>query len=772
MAKVKDESRKFIDQQFLKINFLDTFLSKLLCFLMLCYMIIVVSSNCVAGSYMTSNKKTYDLTGIKNKKDMSNKKYIINTPTLICREERPWEEYRHPYLKRCSQAGVKTIWVQWRTPITVWNKKAVQEYFMLLDKYISNILVDIPDGKIFFQVLTTVKCSPKSNSYKYDSSQFEVWPPAMKAGDRVSSVSQQYKDNTIKSLEMFGKHLVNSAYADRIAGLVVAGGNGEWFSYYDFSTPAVKDYQNWLKDKYKTKQALQRAWKTPDITFRKVMLPKWSTITKRGSDGGFFNPNTNPSLIDFFEYHHTRFARVASQFIATLKKATSGKYPIGMWGGGFGPVSSPVSPSYRKGKDANPAFEMMDDPNVDFFVFPYGYEERHAGGVFFRTCGSPLLRKKGQICEDDTRTPKTSSVKNFKKWEELGDNFGQAETNDIAVEILKRNFAGMFTQGGTGISWYSMGKGLWFDVPEIINAFGKFAQISKDYSNELSKSEIAIVFSKKTRHYQDIYNYNFSKQPRTIIEFARIGAPVTFYEIRDLLCDSFPFDKYKMYIFLDTYYLSKEERKVINEKVKKDNHVLLWYYASGYITDEGLSTQASSQLIDMKINTFGKKLRLEHGMDLVLLGNNHKVTDALAPNLRIVEPQKVAPVFWVDDDSAQILAMGQASVQGVSYRKPALCIKEMSDWTSIWCGISYLPASILRNIARMAGVHIYSDSGDQIFAGTNLFSLHAAYDGKRDIKFLKSIDVYDAFSRKQIYQGVSKVSIDLKKGQTILWILK
>ncbi len=708
---------------------------------------------------------------------------VGNEPILICREERPWETYRHPYYKRASAAGIKTIWFKWRTPIRLWNgKQAIDEYFKLLDEHVHSVLADVPDAKFMFQILTTVKCYQKGCDHKHNCSfvgypgQREIWPPKMVLGDRISSVSKSYRENTVKSLTLLGKHLIASDYADHIAGFVVAGGNGEWFSYYDFSDPARIDYQEWLKNKYNTPAILQKAWKTKSqILFKDISFPKWEELTADGIDGGFIDPGTNRRLIDYWEYHHTRLGPVASQFIATLKNATQRKYPVGMWGGGVGPVALPIRKFRRKGKDANPAFEMWDDPNIDFFAFPYSYEERQAGGVFFRSCGSAVLRRKGQICEDDTRTAQATKVASFSAWEKFGDNYGQASTENQAVEILKRNFAGMFCEGGTGISWFSMAKGLWFDSPEVIKVFGNFSKIIKEYPREKSKSEIAVIISKETRYYQDMNNYNFSKQPRTIIELARIGAPVTFYDIRDLMQDNFPFDKYKMYIFIDDFYMSEQERQVINTHVKNNNRMLVWYYASGYVTDHSLSTQAMSEMIGMNIDTFGKTMKLIHGMDVVLDGNEHWLTKFCEPTRRIVEPHVIAPVFWVNDKSAQVLATGFSTAQdaydGYTYNKPAICIKKMSDWTSVWSGISYLPAGILRNIAKQAGVHIYSCSGDQVFAGTDLFAMHAAYTGKRKIKFPIAVDILDALSQKQIYKSVTDISIELKKGQTAFWIV-
>ena len=44
--------------------------------------------------------------------------------------------------------------------------------------------------------------------------------------------------------------------------------------------------------------------------------------------------------------------------------------------------------------------------------------------------------------------------------------------------------------------------------------------------------------------------------------------------------------------------------------------------------------------------------------------------------------------------------------------KVAIGMKRFSSWTSIYSGVGSLCGNILRNVARIAGVHIYSDDND------------------------------------------------------------
>jgi hypothetical protein len=78
----------------------------------------------------------------------------------------------------------------------------------------------------------------------------------------------------------------------------------------------------------------------------------------------------------------------------------------------------------------------------------------------------------------------------------------------------------------------------------------------------------------------------------------------------------------------------------------------------------------------------------------------------------------------------------------------------------------------LRNIAQSAGVHIYSDSDDQVFASQRIFSLHARYDGMRTIKFPQKTSLYDPFAKRYIARNTDVVKMFVKKGETLLWVLE
>ena len=74
---------------------------------------------------------------------------------------------------------------------------------------------------------------------------------------------------------------------------------------------------------------------------------------------------------------------------------------------------------------------------------------------------------------------------------------------------------------------------------------------------------------------------------------------------------------------------------------------------------------------------------------------------------------------------------------------------------------------ILADFAKKAGVHIYSERGDQVFRAKNWFGLHAKFDGPLDVPFEKEYTFLNFFTGET--QRGSVLHLSLKRGETVLW---
>jgi len=103
---------------------------------------------------------------------------------------------------------------------------------------------------------------------------------------------------------------------------------------------------------------------------------------------------------------------------------------------------------------------------------------------------------------------------------------------------------------------------------------------------------------------------------------------------------------------------------------------------------------------------------------------------------------------------------------------PALAVKDMGDWTSIWCGVPNMPACLLHNIAKSARVHIYTEGDDVVYAKNSLLAIHARYSGERTVYLPRRYTVVDAFMGEILAKDAQSFEVMLNRGQTGLWLLE
>ena len=163
----------------------------------------------------------------------------------------------------------------------------------------------------------------------------------------------------------------------------------------------------------------------------------------------------------------------------------------------------------------------------------------------------------------------------------------------------------------------------------------------------------------------------------------------------------------------------------------------------------------------------------------MLLNMNHPVTKDCPPSLTWGPGVALGPIIVCKDETVQVLAMSR-SVPGVSSSgqyllsevyEPGLVVKEMGDWTSIWCGVPSMPTELLRGVARSAGVHIYNDAGDFVCANNVVLAVHPRYAGKRTIQLPRRCKVTDAFDGTVVTKNAKSFVVNLKQFETRMWWL-
>ena len=62
-----------------------------------------------------------------------------------------------------------------------------------------------------------------------------------------------------------------------------------------------------------------------------------------------------------------------------------------------------------------------------------------------------------------------------------------------------------------------------------------------------------------------------------------------------------------------------------------------------------------------------------------------------------------------------------------------LAVKSMPGWTSVFSTSTGFPAALWRNLARLSGTHVYSNSNDIVLADSSIVALHSVKSGPKRI---------------------------------------
>ena len=596
------------------------------------------------------------------------------------------------------------------------------------------------------------------------------------AGERQhqSFASPLWREQAKDFMRAYVTHLKSIGLFDRvIAYQALVGSAGEWVKGEtamsarcgDYSAPMQHHFRAWLRQRYANDVAtLQTAWATPNVTFDTAEVPP-AAAQLSTTHHTFRDPTREQAVIDYYRCLADLCASLVNDFGRAVKEATNDQALFGVffgyllelaWNASFfgGGDASEFSSYQRSGHLA--LGQILRSPYVDFIASPYSYGFRGIGGA-----GDPMppteslcLHNKLYIFEDDTRTYLAPP------------DAGYGRVNNLAESesVLKRNLANVLSRG-LAIWWSGSPNNI---APDAEPAFGSLLREFQDLGtwalnlNRTPASQITVLLDDESFYYESLHNdldVPLIFQQR-LWGLARIGAPVDYYLLQDFLEGRLP--PYKLYIFLNTFRLDDNRRAALDRELKRDGRVALWIYAPGYIKDE----PDIANMTDLTGFRFSKG---EHvwGPMAHILDFDHPITRALPQDLSWGTNNRLGPIFHLEDPEARVL--GQV-VYSQGRCNPGFGIKTMPGWTSIYSAAPNIPAPVLRGIARFAGVHLYNDQGDVLYATPQLLGIHTVAGGERTFDLPRKVEiVYDLFEHHVVAQDTAQFQVTLSPKSSALY---
>jgi len=596
---------------------------------------------------------------------------------------------------------------------------------------------------------------------------------------RYTFASEAWESVASDALRRLVRHINNAAYRDHIIGYFIkAGSCGEWLYWgdwdhskytIDYSPAMIRAFRRWLINEYEGDvNKLREAWGDPQVDFSSAQIPSKEERDKFDF-GLFWDPQKSRKVLDYYRCHNEVLAEKLIHFARLVKRESSNKILCGAFYGYL------MCTHFLIGGQS--VFkDVLKAEDVDFWASPPPYENRGIGDdAPFRFPTETLkLHGKLWVSEADTRTY-TSGAHNVK--------FGAPKTVEDSIEVLKRDFAHILCTGVNGW-WFEMDWG-WYEHPKILETFSKMqliGRLSLHYSRQTA-TDIAVIIDQESiiSCSHDLTNLILHRE--RIHELPRIGAPYDYYELDDVLKKNV--GPYKMYVLLNAFRLDMEERRLIDEKLKKNGNMLVWIYAPGLINPDvhpaidvknmeiltgiRLNYIKGRHRLRIKINNYEDPITKDLPKGTSFGDFDRPVTTGFMINEKVkkvkLPPVISDPLFYIDDPEATILGTY------IENGKPGFAVKRFDNWTSVYVGSVSVSSVILRALAKASEAHLYSETDDIIYANSHFLAIHTNKAGERLIRLRKKADVYEVFDECLIGRDIDHFRINIPKYKTKLFFL-
>ncbi len=596
--------------------------------------------------------------------------------------------------------------------------------FTDIDRMAYEICRNNPDA------LIVMKPSLRKAALTWFLKKYPAEAAVLDAGRKLSSpslASEKWRQVAGEMLREMIRHINSGPYADRVIGYFFREGEeGQWMHYWggsdpgqkntlsDYSQPMQNYFKNWLRKKYGSDADLQKAWQDQRVTFESAEIPgRQERIAASG--GVFRDPAKNRRAIDYAEALSDVICDGINYYGKIVKEETGNKrLSMAFYGHiiDLGAHFLGEQVGYLKQRAA------INSPYIDYFAGPISYARnfRDIGGTGSFDYPAPAclrLQNKLWLNEDDTRTHLTNPP---------GYAYSVRAPRQTD-EVMAREFAKALC-AGAGLYWLNLSSGnrYWYDDLHSLQTIGRLNQIGQKAvkGNLGSVSEVAMVMSDRSLLYLRQLKprgKNDTVMERAILcqreAIARLGAPFDEYLVDDFLNSAMP--DYKLYIFLNAWYLTGPERQAIQRKLTKNHAAALWVYAPGYISGEGISLTAMEELTGIAIASSSTSSPVD-----IKIPDNNPLLPGQSATFGMPKGVTLKPVFFSSDKTAQVIGTLQNSKQ------PGFVMKKANGYTSYFCTIPALPAPWLRRIAEKAGVHIYSRNDDAVYACHDYLAIHTS----------------------------------------------
>jgi len=464
-------------------------------------------------------------------------------------------------------------------------------------------------------------------------------------------------------------------------------------------------------------------------------------------DGIFRDPIRERQLIDFNRFQQESMADCVCELARAVRQTTRGrKLSLFFYGYVYEFGAIPTGPSSAGHYDLR---RLLNSPDIDIVCSPISYFDRGMGqsAPCMSAAESVALAGKMWLNEDDTRTYLTKES-----------TFPGAEHVVHSVEETNRELIRNVAQESTrnfATWWMDLARTGWFDDPAMWAAMKKLGKMDEPMLAHPVpfRPQVASVIDE---HAMELVAEGGHTVTRPGIYEARaalgrMGAPYGQYLLDDATKGRIPA---RMLVFHNAWTLSAEQLSRLKQSTR--DRVSVWCYAPG-LFDSDLKSPAAME----KLTGFEMK---------ELVGVQAMATPTAAGRkLGILKP------FGITRSLRPLFAAANAKPEEILAVYPdgsaALALRRIGRGASLFVGPPVLTSELLRAAARIAGVHLYSQTDCCIYANGPFLALHAVEDGPLTIDTGAPGPIRDVMSGKTVGQG-PKLMLSATRGDTHVFRFK
>jgi hypothetical protein len=580
-----------------------------------------------------------------------------------------------------------------------------------------------------------VKCglTPEPSLYKQPERLGETglnWNGLADPND-ASWASKIWRKEITEVLRAYLRHMESSPLASRMMGYQVAYGHTGEFHYTGMRF--LPDYSDPMKE-----------------AIGPIPEPQARMTTTAGL---LRDPAREADVIEFYKRYHDLIADTVLYFAHITKEETARRVLCGAF---FGYLLENVH--IQEGGHLSP-LKVLESQDIDFLASPYTYQHTNMSSRerwesdMVDDAGNWLGRARGVAGDGGYRVLVESIHRHGKLFfvemdpstylepKKVGEGGSGHDSVEGTLRIIRRDLGQMFARGIGGWFFdfghlcppYKANRG-WYDDQPIRDAILPIAKLGEKRvrMDTTSAASVVAVYDPKTffstSHWKaeepwtgfgitvcDHFNHWFlNSQQRT---FSRMGAPhdsIYSFDLKDA-----DLKRYKLLFMVNLFAMDHAEAKRLRAMLEGRGVTVVWYYAPGFIAPDRFDLEQMQRLTGFQYEVLHEpgpmqiRTRTEIGGDMPIFGTR--------------KPQK--PRFAVIDEGVEVLG------RWVDNGRPAFVRKRMKGWTSVYVGAAPLTVDVLRWLAQEAGVSLWSDMPDIVYATRDAATVIATAAGQRTITF-------------------------------------